>query len=311
MRLMQPAVEILLAAYHGEKYLPEQLDSLLSQTWENWRLTVSDDGSTDGTAGILDAYCARHPQRIVRVRHAGRFGNARDHFFWLMEQCKSPYMLLCDQDDVWYPRKVEKTMSALLEMERQAGAETPLLVFTDQTPTDERLRPIAPSLMRMQRQFCERIDYRSLLMQNVVTGCAMGFNQALASLALACESTSPIIMHDWWLGVVAARFGKVRYLDESTMAYRQHAGNSVGAKDVQSASYIAHKLAHLRGTKQSIRRKKAQARAFQATYAARLTAGDHAFLSAYARPRSGIAFYMRHRALIHGFWRFAGALLLG
>ena len=84
---MQPTVEILLAAYNGERFLREQLDSLLAQTWEQWHLTVSDDGSTDGTSAILDEYAARYPDRVRRVCHEGRFGNARDHFFWLMKEC--------------------------------------------------------------------------------------------------------------------------------------------------------------------------------------------------------------------------------
>ena len=120
---MQPTVEILLAAYNGERFLREQLDSLLAQTWEQWHLTVSDDGSTDGTPAILDEYAARYPGRIRRVRHEGRFGNARDHFFWLMKECGASYMMFCDQDDVWHLDKVEKTMRALLCLHWWRGAK--------------------------------------------------------------------------------------------------------------------------------------------------------------------------------------------
>ena len=87
-----------------------------------WHLTVSDDGSTDGTPAILDGYAARYPDRVRRVRHEGRFGNARDHFFWLMRECGATYMMFCDQDDVWHPDKVEKTMRTLLEAEDEAGS---------------------------------------------------------------------------------------------------------------------------------------------------------------------------------------------
>lgn len=81
-------------------------------------------------------------------------------------------MMFCDQDDVWHPDKVEKTMRALLEAEDEAGTDTPVLVFTDLTPVDEKLRPIASSLMKMQKQYTDVIDYRALFMQNIVTGCA-------------------------------------------------------------------------------------------------------------------------------------------
>ena len=167
---MQPTVEILLAAYNGERFLRQQLDSLLAQTWVAWHLTVSDDGSTDATPAILDEYAARYPDRIRRVKHEGRFGNARDHFFWLMKECRATHMMFCDQDDVWHPDKVEKTMRALLEAEDEMGGDTPVLVFTDLTPVDEKLRPIASSLMKLQKQYTDVIDYRALLMQNVVTG---------------------------------------------------------------------------------------------------------------------------------------------
>lgn len=169
------------------------------------------------------------------------FWQCRDHFFWLMKECEASYMMFCDQDDVWHPDKVEKTMRALLEAEDEAGTDTPVLVFTDLTPVDEKLRPIASSLMKMQKQYTDVIDYRALFMQNIVTGCATGINRALAQLAEQCTDTSQVIMHDWWLGVVAARFGRVVYLDEGTMLYRQHGGNSVGAKNVSGLSYIIRK----------------------------------------------------------------------
>ena len=304
-------VEILLAAYNGEKFIREQLDSILGQTDMRWHLTVSDDGSTDGTSEILGAYAARFPEKIAVYNAGMRFGNARNHFFHLMRRCEAPYILFSDQDDVWHPDKVEKTMRALLAAEGEAGADTPVLVFTDLTPVDEALQMIAPSLTKMQKQYTDVIDYRALLMQNVVTGCAMGINQALAELAGQCADPSRVIMHDWWLGVVAARFGRVVYVDRSTVRYRQHGGNSVGAKDVGSVGYVVDQLTRLRETRQAIARKKAQARLFHTTYARSLVADDRVFLTTFTRSRSGPLFYLRYRKLIYGFWRLVGALALG
>lgn len=308
---MQPTVEILLAAYNGERFLREQLDSLLAQTWEQWHLTVSDDGSTDGTSAILDGYAAQYPDRIRRVRHEGRFGNACDHFFWLMKECGASYMMFCDQDDVWHPDKVEKTMRALLEAEDEAGTDTPVLVFTDLTPVDEKLRPIASSLMKMQKQYTDVIDYRALLMQNIVTGCATGINRALAQLAGQCKDASQVIMHDWWLGVVAARFGKVVYLDESTMLYRQHGGNCVGAKAVGGMGYTPRMLISPAQIRKSILQKKKQARTFYLDYKYELNAEDRKFILKYTKKRSGPLFYLKYRTLIHGNHRLLGMLLLG
>lgn len=304
-------LDILLAAYNGERFLREQLDSLLAQSWTDWRLSASDDGSTDGTAAILDEYAALHPGRITRLHHGGRFGSARDHFFWLMAQCKSPYVMFCDQDDVWQSDKVEKTMALLLRAEAAYGADTPVLVFTDLTPVDESLRPLAPSLMKMQKQDASHLDYRAILFQNIVTGCATGVNRAMVRLAGQCPNPSQVIMHDWWLALVAARFGKMVYLGESTMLYRQHGGNSVGAKEVGGGAYVRHALINLRGIAKSISQKKRQAAAFQQAYGQHLNDEELAFLSGFVKNHSGFFFYGKYNGLIHGFYRKIGFLILG
>ena len=90
-----------MAAYNGAPYIREQVDSILCQTDTNWHLTVSDDGSTDGTDAILDEYARRYPDKVRRVVSGRRFGGAREHFFWLTAQCDSAYLAFSDQDDVW------------------------------------------------------------------------------------------------------------------------------------------------------------------------------------------------------------------
>lgn len=304
-------VEILLAAYNGEAYLKEQIDSILRQTDARWHLTISDDGSTDGSGAIIDAYVSRHPDRIARHRFDRRFGNARDHFFALMACCDADYMLFCDQDDVWHPEKVRKTREALERTEAERGVDAPILAFSDQTPTDENLKPLAPSLMRYQKQYFEHFDYRSILMQNVVTGGATGVNRALARLAERGSGDDRVIMHDWWLAAVAARFGQIAYIDEPLGIYRQHGDNAVGAKDVGSVAYAADRLGKIGEVRRSILRKKAQASAFEERYRDRLDAADFAFLDGFARPHSGVGFWLGHRNLVHGAVRKAGMLLLG
>lgn len=311
MRETSQIAEILLAAYNGEKYICAQIDSILAQKDERWHLTISDDGSTDGTPSIIDEYVQRYPQRISRYCSGKRFGNARDHFFHLMQVCDAPYMLFCDQDDVWYPQKVGKVLDAMIREERQHGKDMPVLAFTDQTPTDEQLRPLAPSLMRYQQQFFERFDYRSILMQNVVTGGAMGINRALADMAGHCGDSSQTIMHDWWLAVVAARFGQVVYIDEPLSDYRQHGSNSVGAKDVHSIDYIRSVMSNLAEMKRRVQAKKGQAAVFFQTFEKMLTQEDKLFLKGFIKKRSGAAFFIRYSGLIHGFSRLAGMILLG
>ena len=303
--------EILLATYNGARYIREQLDSILAQTDDRWHLTLSDDGSNDGTQEILDEYALKYPDRIARYRSGRRFGNARDHFFHLMARCEAPYMLFCDQDDVWAPEKVQRTLDALLAAEAECGRQTPVLVFSDQRVVDEALRPVADSLARYQRHNTEGFDFRALLLQNVVTGGAMGINRALARLGERLADPSRAVMHDGWLAAVAARFGRIVYIDEPLGDYRQHADNEVGAKNVGSARYVMGSLMRLQRVSQRLREKKRQAVAFRQTFEARLNEEDIAFLRRFERTRSGPAFYWRNRRLICGFWRLAGMMLLG
>ena len=166
-------IEILMATHNGERFLREQIDSIRTQTDPDWRLTVSDDGSADGTEEILRAYAEREPERITRYVSGRRFGNPRDHFLHLIRHCGAEWMMLCDQDDTWFPEKIAVFREAMEAAEAQYGKEMPLLVFSDQVPADERLRPLADSLMTYQKQNTASFDYRAILMQNVVTGGAL------------------------------------------------------------------------------------------------------------------------------------------
>ena len=218
---------------------------------------------------------------------------------------------MCDQDDVWLPQKMEKTLAAMRAAERQYGREMPILVFCDATPTDAQLRPLAKSLTRYQGLYCQDFDYRSLLLQNAVTGGALCLNRALADKALQCADSAQTVMHDHWLAAVAARFGHIVYVDEPLYLYRQHGDNSVGAQNVHSAGYAAQMLRRLRVPRQRMLDKKRQAAVFLRTYQAELSAQDIAFLRAFIKPRSGPLFYWKNRRLIHGRWRLLGMMALG
>lgn len=302
--------EILMATYNGVKYLPAQLDSILNQDTPNWHLTISDDGSTDGTAAILDDYVRRFPEKITRVYSGRCFGNARDHFFWLMGQCKAEYMHFCDQDDVWHPDKVREMQETLEKAEARYGAETPLLVFTDQTVVDENLNQIAPSLMRMQKQNPGATDYRNILFQNIVTGCTSTINRSLADLAGRCEDTDEVIMHDWWLALVAARFGKLVYLNTATLDYRQHGDNCIGAKNVRSLSYILAKLRKLGELRKNFQYKKSQAMEFLRCYAQELNGEDAALLKAFSAEHGSALFKRDFYSYISTPLRRAGFFLM-
>lgn len=277
--------EILMAVFNGEAYLAEQIDSILRQDTGNWHLTISDDGSTDRSREIIQTYTCRYPEKISQVFSGQRFGNARDHFFWLMKNCDADYILFCDQDDVWHTDKVRKTLEALYRTEAEFGKSMPALVFTDQTVVDQNRQMIAPSMMELQQQDPDVKDYRALLIKNVVTGCTVGINRALAARANCCAAPQQTIMHDWWLALVAARFGKLVYLDESTMEYRQHGKNSVGAKDVRRMKYLVEKLTHPKELRKKMEEKKIQATVFSNSFQDVLPAEEKLLLKEFSEER--------------------------
>lgn len=279
-------VEILLATFNGAQYLSPQLDSILSQDTDSWHLTASDDGSDDRTVEILDLYAQTYPEKITRVVSGKQFHNARDHFFWLMEQCDADYIQFCDQDDIWHPDKLRLLQEAMEEAEAAYGAATPLLVFSDQAVVNNDLKLIASSLMTLQQQNPRALDYRNLLYQNVVSGCTMAINRPLAKLAACCTDTQQVIMHDWWLALTAARFGKMVYVDRTTIDYRQHGDNSVGAKNVRSPAFLIYRLLHLREFRSVVFFQKRQALCFLDSYREALSDEEITYLREFGANHS-------------------------
>lgn len=221
------SVDILMATYDGEEYLAEQLDSLLAQSFQDWRLLVSDDCSTDATLDILHDY-EKKDSRIMVVSEGTKYGGAKENFWSLMPYAESPFIMFCDQDDVWHENKIERTLDEMHKMEEKHGRDVPLLVFTDLSITDADLNIEARSFMRHENYFSLKPVYEKLVLGNMAPGCTMLFNKALADKALVGGSLDFIDMHDWWLILVASATGYIHYIDEPTIDYRQHAGNAVG-----------------------------------------------------------------------------------
>lgn len=258
-------IAILLASYNGEKYIAEQIESLLKQTEAGWELFIHDDGSTDRTPEILRRYEARYPDRI-HVLDSPPCGGAKDNFLRMLREVRAPYVMFCDQDDVWLPEKVEVTLGEMKRLEVKHGAERPLLVFTDLCVTDERLHPIAARLSAYQKLDPRRTKAKELMIQNVITGCTVMLNRALVKLAITPENTTGIIMHDWWCALIAASFGAVSYVDRALVLYRQHGGNSVGAKKLNSLRYLTARIRRSADIKHSLLATRRQGAFFAETF---------------------------------------------
>jgi len=232
-----PRVAILLPTWNGEKYLHEQVDSLLAQDYPDFVIVSRDDGSRDSSPAIIADYAARFPQRFHIVTADGRNLGASGSFALLMAYAMehkatlglaSAWVMPSDQDDVWHTDKLRTSMTRMQELEGLYPG-LPLLVHGDLEVVDEAMGQIAPSFVRYQGLQPQRNGFGRLLVSNTVTGCTALCNEALLKRALPVPAQA--VMHDWWLALVAGAFGRLSYIDAPLLQYRQHGANTIGAKE--------------------------------------------------------------------------------
>jgi glycosyltransferase involved in cell wall biosynthesis len=210
---------VVLATHNGVRWLSELLDSLGRQTIAPVRLSILDDASTDGTWEVVRDAVIPGGQTITGRQEAN--AGAIQTFERLLSMVGTDYFALCDQDDVWLPDKLEKSVSLL----ESSGAD---LVYTDLKVVDENLNGLAPSMWRLSN--IVPVAGRALvplILKNSVTGCTVVGRTSMLKKALPFPEGIP--MHDWWLGLVAAGGNGVVPLKEATALYRQHGNNEIGA----------------------------------------------------------------------------------
>ena len=231
MNDMTSSALILMSTFNGEKYLAEQIESIIAQTHTNWILLIRDDGSSDTTVDIIQRYSASN-SRIIQIKD--NFGNVNciKSFSLLMQAAcnrNEVYIFFCDQDDVWLPEKLSLQITMLQNMEQQHEAGTPMLVHSDLRVVDSNLSMTHPSFLAYER-LQRNIDapLKTLLINNYITGCTIGMNKAL--LTLASPVPENVLMHDWWCALCAAASGIIGFIEQVTVLYRQHNRNSIGSK---------------------------------------------------------------------------------
>lgn len=234
---MNPKVDILLATYNGEKYIKEQVESILNQTYENIQIIISDDCSTDNTRQVLKEY--ENNEKIKVFYQEKNLGYVKN-FEFLLKQVKSNLYMLSDQDDVWKKEKVEKSVEKI-------ESEKLDLVFGDLEVVDENLNTLYKSYNRYMHLIHKikkyQKDYRLQYLYNCMTGCTIISRKNWIDKVLPFPTNSKYMIHDYWLGLVIALNGKVGYIEEPYILYRQHGKNQVGSK---KASKTASKLEEVR-----------------------------------------------------------------
>lgn len=257
-------IAILLATYNGEKYISEQIESILAQTEQAWKLYIHDDGSKDATQDIIAEYAKKYPEQIVVVD--GRpTGSAKTNFFYLFHQVEAPFYMCCDQDDVWLPDKIAITKKEMDNLVR-GDEDKPCLVFTELCVVNAQLEVIAENMRDYQGLDCDNVRLNRALIQNVVTGCTMMINRVLRDEMVKIKQYEEVLMHDWWAILVAVRFGKAAFIEIPTILYRQHGNNGVGASNANSLLYQIKRMMQGEEIKQSLLNTRKQAKAFADLY---------------------------------------------
>lgn len=283
-------VQILLSTWNGESWLPEMLVSLEKQTFQDWQLLVRDDGSSDRTLHILVEWGMQHPDKLSDLMADGtRLGSKRS-FSRLVEASSAPYLFFCDQDDIWFPEKLELQYNALRRLEGEYGADTPLLVHSDLAVVDRDKELLFASFWEM-RGFDVEQSKRAYLLNNVVTGCATAFNQAAARLAFPLPQAA--MQHDRWLALVCAWLGRIHVLPHPLLLYRQHGDNQIGAVPAGSVRNVGER----------VNAWSMQAEAFLSQFGDRLGLDDYRLASALAELRHLHGWARRQHILRHRFFK--------
>lgn len=213
-------VLILMATLNGAAHLQAQLDSIAAQTWQNWSLWVSDDGSQDATRTILEKFGETHPLRLIE---GPRQGSAAANFLHLLCHPDLPTdrpIALADQDDIWLPEKLATGLAAL------SGQKGPALYGAESHLVSDTLA-IRSTSTAHGAQPC----FANALVQNLFSGHTSILNPQALALVRRAGPQPDVPFHDWWLYLLISGAGGTLCLDPRPMAlYRQHAGNALGAR---------------------------------------------------------------------------------
>lgn len=224
--MITPKVIIIMSTYNGERFIKQQLESLLNQTHPG-DIIIRDDGSNDNTVKILQDFAERYSCIHLQKDKLAHKGLRESYFLLLKEamQYSPDFICYADQDDIWHPNKTEKLLYRLIPETKK-----PALVFSDVEVVDERLNLIHPSLSKLQQlENNAEITLKKLLLYCPALGCTIMLNKPLFELISSLPDHGKSLNHDKWALILASIAGKIIYLPEPTMRYRQHSTNTVGA----------------------------------------------------------------------------------
>jgi glycosyltransferase involved in cell wall biosynthesis len=284
-----------MTTYNGEQYVSEQIESILASSYQDIELLIHDDGSTDNTMPILYSYETQYPEKVHIFRNETNLGLVMN-FMHGLARTTADYIMFSDQDDVWKNNKAAVTLKRMRHMEAQLGKDTPLAVFTDAVVVDQDLNTLNPSFFCSGHLNPCRTDLPHLLMENKLIGCTVMVNAALRKVLQSKPLPQKARYHDWWLALIAASFGKIGFVKEGTLLYRQHGGNVVG--DIGFSAYIRNRVSNLQRQKEALDALYQQAEEFLSLYGDTLSEKNREILQHFADLQK-YNFFERRIALLH------------
>lgn len=212
-------IQILLSTYNGEKFLIEQLDSILDQDYPNLSLLIRDDGSSDSTIELIERYIKEHQDIEIKLIKGENLGVLKS-FIDLVENSDNDvdFFAFSDQDDVWFKDKISRGIKALNDN------DTYLMYACNYIPVDKKLGSIK------YKDYERKPSFYNAIVENIATGCSIVFNKKLRDYVKG-RNVDEASIHDWWFYLVATGLGDIFYDNEPSFFYRQHEENSIGAKD--------------------------------------------------------------------------------
>ena len=218
-------ISILMSTYNGEKFIDQQIHSILNQTYSDFKLYIRDDGSTDNTKSIIDNFVKKDSRVIVYSDECGNLKPARS-FIEMLLNIDSDIYMFADQDDVWNPDKINNAVEFL-----KTRLEDVVLYCTDLNVVDQDLNMIHSSFMtREGYNPLKQKKLSKLVFQNFVVGCTVAFTRNTNSILRQYYTPeSKFVMHDWLLAMIASAYGYIHFEVKPSLMYRQHQNNSVGS----------------------------------------------------------------------------------
>ena len=215
-------VNILMSTYNGQQFLTEQIRSIQDQSYTDWTLFIRDDGSSDNTKEILKDF--EHQDSRIHLIDNDKSDNLGviKSFHKLVNHDRADYYFFSDQDDVWLPNKLELS----LKEAQNYLADLPLMVYMDLKVVNQDLKIMTESMVKSQSHHANT-ELVQELTENTVTGGVAMINHALAEM---WQETDDILMHDWYLALLASAFGNLVFIDQPGELYRQHSDNVLGAR---------------------------------------------------------------------------------